>query len=592
MARKSFRVSSRAAPAGDWITEMMRAIVGDNGLDALGVSTEDAGKAVCKNVFPVVRKHIAFIIEYNNAYFEAALVDEITQGEGPIASMELLEKVKEASQRIKELTALVESQTEKMRELEASLAQANEFLDKVENVKEDALAAAEKSREFAKKEEEKFPKTSKEFIERLRLEVRDEVALELAEQATAATAASNVETAEKEIQTDPVALDSPHDSVPLAPDSEASSGNQPLTSGDRDLLHSCLAEVRRLAILSNQGAGGSNLDVSVNRQGVSLRNSCVGTSEGIRGGHQGNVYEHVPLTTLRLSPICRAPPERSELESTRSILLSAPLSPPGRLSLEQHSDDYRNARGVDFGCICPASEAAFAAAAASAGSSNRPPAAVETATLQETPQMQTFVHSHMVSAELPDEVSVHPTPEFSPLGPCSPAEGSTASLALSRETSASALRTRKSPAAKAQGKLQISFADEPLFTSDPPGSSSASSTVFNLTENAQQEIASPQELPTTNQAPALHSNATSPLPPEPNAVAAEVNAAAAAAAPAPAPSPPPPVAAAVLNIPQNDTSSVGTTTEGTVWENLHNIRCIQTHTESCSVTPQNMCLAG
>lgn len=47
-------------------------------------------------------------------------------------------------------TDIVDSQSEKMRELETNLAQANEFLEKVENVKEDALSAAEKSKEFVR----------------------------------------------------------------------------------------------------------------------------------------------------------------------------------------------------------------------------------------------------------------------------------------------------------------------------------------------------------------------------------------------------------------------------------------------------------
>lgn len=105
MSRKSFR-ATRPGGAGDWVTEMMHAIVSDSALEELGVSVEEAGKAVCKNIFPVVKKHIAFIVESNNPNFEAALVDEITQGEGPISSLELLEKVKEATQRIKELVRL------------------------------------------------------------------------------------------------------------------------------------------------------------------------------------------------------------------------------------------------------------------------------------------------------------------------------------------------------------------------------------------------------------------------------------------------------------------------------------------------------
>ncbi|CDI74555.1 hypothetical protein, conserved [Eimeria praecox] len=503
MARKSFRTSR--VGAGDWMTEMIRAIVDDSSLESLGISAEDAGKAVARNVFPVIKKRIAFIVGYTGSSFEAALVDEITQGEGPISSLELLEKVKEASQRIKELTGIIESQSEKMRELESNLAQANEFLDKVENVKEDALTAAEKSKEFAKKEEEKFPKTNKEFLEQLRSELREEVALELAEQATAATAASNTETAEKEVQTDPVSLEpaaSTPESVPVAPPSapapeaspDTSRANQQLTDADRDLLRSCLEEIRHLNSTLSSHAGSLSVcqqsDVAESRRGVSLRNSCVGTSEGVLGGHQGTVYEHVPLTTLHLSPIYRAHPQREELGSARSIRLSAPLSPHGRLQLERPSEDHSNAGGPSLGPLCPPSEPTFAAAAS--GTVNRPSVAVETATLQDAPQQQTFVNAHMMSAELPEEVSVPPTQDYSLHPPCPPAEGSIASSSLSRE--GSTLKPRKPGATKAQGKLQISFADEPLLTSDPPGSSSASSTIFNQTENMQHALDSPQEL--------------------------------------------------------------------------------------------------
>lgn len=82
---------------------MVRAIASDSEIEALGVPIEEAGKAICKNVFPILKNHLAFVVQYDRNCFEAALVDEITQGEGPIASMELLEKVKEAEEKIKEL---------------------------------------------------------------------------------------------------------------------------------------------------------------------------------------------------------------------------------------------------------------------------------------------------------------------------------------------------------------------------------------------------------------------------------------------------------------------------------------------------------
>ncbi|CDJ58397.1 hypothetical protein, conserved, partial [Eimeria maxima] len=506
MARKSFR-GSRAGGTVDWVTEMMRAIVNESALEELGVSAEDAGKAVCKNVFPIVRKHIAFIVEYNQANFEAALVDEITQGEGPISSLELLEKVKQATQRIKELTDIVESQAQKVRELEASLSQANEFLDKVENVKEDALTAAEKSREFAKKEEEKFPKENKEFLEQLRSEVRDEVALELAEQATGVTAASSAETTEKEIQTDPIdpAFNIP-ESVPVAPpllaSPEVSHGtivtNQQLTASDRNLIGTCLEEIRNLISLLQR------------------------TSEGFRGGQQGNVYEHVPLTTLHLSPIYRAHPERAEqLGSARSIRLSAPLSPHRRLVLERPSEGIGSAKCHDVAAACPSPrEAAFPEGAS--GTVNRPSVTEETATLQEAPEQQTFVQAQLMSAELPEDASIHTAEDLPPLVPCSQAEENTLQLSLSREESA--VKLRKSGVAKTQGRQQISFADEPLLCSDPPpGSSSASSTLVNPNENTQEVLASPQEPLETTAAASLHAETAAYSPPpvssEPQAVA-------------------------------------------------------------------------
>lgn len=47
-------------------------------------------------------------------------------------------------------TKTVATQSEKMIELENNLAQAHDFLDKVEAAKESALSAAEQSREFVR----------------------------------------------------------------------------------------------------------------------------------------------------------------------------------------------------------------------------------------------------------------------------------------------------------------------------------------------------------------------------------------------------------------------------------------------------------
>lgn len=100
----------------------------------------------------------------------------------------------------------------------------------------------------------------------MRSEVRDEVALELAEQMTAATAASSVETAEKEIQTDPISLGPPEqtqEAVPVAPPPptapavphETSAAHQELTDADHELLRTCLEEIRNLTSLLSNHAG-------------------------------------------------------------------------------------------------------------------------------------------------------------------------------------------------------------------------------------------------------------------------------------------------------------------------------------------------
>lgn len=47
-------------------------------------------------------------------------------------------------------TATVENQSEKMHELEEKLAEATDFLDKVETVKEDALTVAESTKAFVR----------------------------------------------------------------------------------------------------------------------------------------------------------------------------------------------------------------------------------------------------------------------------------------------------------------------------------------------------------------------------------------------------------------------------------------------------------
>ena len=101
-ARKSFRITKGAAGC-DWMTEMVHAVVSEKELETLSVSTEEAAKAISRNFFPIIRRHIALAVQYDKNCFEAALVDAITEGEGPVSCLELLEKVKEATQKIKEL---------------------------------------------------------------------------------------------------------------------------------------------------------------------------------------------------------------------------------------------------------------------------------------------------------------------------------------------------------------------------------------------------------------------------------------------------------------------------------------------------------
>lgn len=88
------------------MNEMVRAIVTADELDALNASIDVIAKAIAKNFFPIIKKHIALTVQYDKDCFEGALVDAITDGEGPISSLELLEKVKEASERIKDLVSI------------------------------------------------------------------------------------------------------------------------------------------------------------------------------------------------------------------------------------------------------------------------------------------------------------------------------------------------------------------------------------------------------------------------------------------------------------------------------------------------------
>ncbi|OEH79126.1 hypothetical protein cyc_03220 [Cyclospora cayetanensis] len=259
MARKSFRVAKGGG--GDWIAELIHSIATEKELEALGVSAEEAARAVSRNFVPLMKKHLAFAISYSKAAFEAALVDEITQGEGPISCLELLEKM-----------GTVTTQSEKMHELEENLAHAQEFLDKVENIKEDALSTADKCRQFAKREEGRFPSSSMEFVERLRSEIRDELTLELAEQVTASAAApcSTAANVDQEVQTDPVCIEPvidesetipvklPAEELPSYEAKEQINSSQGLAPSDRELLTSCLEEMRILNNYFAEHASGAS----------------------------------------------------------------------------------------------------------------------------------------------------------------------------------------------------------------------------------------------------------------------------------------------------------------------------------------------
>lgn len=111
----------------------------------------------------------------------------------------------------------------------------------------------------------------------MRLELREEVALELAEQTTAASAVASVATGDKEVQTDKLepepAVVTP-ETVPVAPpppdesevSEEHSHSNRRLASQDRELLKSCIEEMRNLTSLL---AGLPGVPVGYDRSGAS-----------------------------------------------------------------------------------------------------------------------------------------------------------------------------------------------------------------------------------------------------------------------------------------------------------------------------------
>ncbi|KAL8271054.1 hypothetical protein Esti_005039 [Eimeria stiedai] len=599
-ARKSFRLGR--AGGGDWLAEMVRTIVSTEDLHALDVTVEAAGLAISKNFFPVIKKHIALTLQYDGDSFEGALVDDITQGEGPISSLELLQKVQEASQTIKELvgsmlcmrfspfyantstrinaspfflrvltrlfskglgfrfrlrqlyesqvesalclwaaqTGTLTMQSEKMEELQSSLAQANEYLEKVESVKEDAMVAAEKCKKLhltpeAKKEEERFPTSNKAFLEQLRSELREEVALELAEQATAASLTTEV----KEVQTNAVELEAPPP-APLAEavqqqqaqlelqqkqqqeliqqqqeqleqqkeqlltlqeqlqreqqqhqqeqvqqqqpsgvdgscSEEAEEHNQlsrRLGRQDRELLNACIDEVRNLTtILAERTGTLTTTNASPGSEGARL-SACAVAGEGETGGEQvGVVYEHLPLSRLRLNPICRSSPQtRIDIGTTmspRGIRLHTRAAHHGYTYRGELTDD-RLFSSVPWFIPPPSSRGPTAKESAS---SSRASFAVDTTMLHGgASQQQTFVNTHLMSAAFPDEqlAASQPSEQLA-----ASQESLAASLSAGEEASSvsSAVRGTDRPGILSHGKNkakpQISFALAPIPACNP-----------------------------------------------------------------------------------------------------------------------------
>ncbi|KAL8436916.1 hypothetical protein Efla_002114 [Eimeria flavescens] len=532
-SRKSFRLTRGG---GEWPSELVKAVASAEQLNALNVSAEAAGAAICKNFLPVIKKHIALAVQYDRDCFEAALVDEITQGEGPISCLELLQKVKQASQRIEELVGGIypefssmgslSSQTERVQELETNLAQANEYLEQLETIKEDALSAAQLSKSFARKEEERFPTSNKEFIERLREELREEVALEAAEQGTASAVATEAretqtdepepnpsaaspEAEEKEVQTDP--MEPPHlaaEAVPVAPppfpaaeleateelENERQHAHR-LSPKDRELLHSCIEEIRHLSgILAERKTAGlreGNARGNADAEVAHPSSSSVRTPQMDSCVLEGRTYEPLPLTTLQLTPVPQRRPELANIGTAMSprgvcLLTRTPKQ------LYTHRYELIEDRLASRGAVCQPP-------AGSSSSRSRSPqthrgssqAAADTATVRGTEQQQTFVFSHQLSACPPD-------------APKTIQELSAFPAAADSETEAAAARlvhqASKAADAKEKGAQQQPFSATQQQTAAGPlaaegGSSSGGSAAALEAQQSQQSALLPADQP-------------------------------------------------------------------------------------------------
>lgn len=213
------------------------------------------------------------------------------------------------------------------------------------------------------------------------------------------------------------------------------------------------------------------------------RSSCAGSSKEVSGAHRGSVYEHVPLTTLRLSPISRVCPDRADIGTAitpRSVRLQSRPLPPS----STQGDEMMNER--------PAASTTWLIyqshhdVATADHVQNRASVSADVTGVPEYPQQQNFRYSHIVSAPPPEELSI--SQDFLS-GSISNGEESSAASALRVGTKA-----RKYGGAKAQGKQQIWFADENQLTADPPGTTGSASGALEITESAEKAASLPPEV--------------------------------------------------------------------------------------------------
>lgn len=215
------------------------------------------------------------------------------------------------------------------------------------------------------------------------------------------------------------------------------------------------------------------------------RSSYAGTSEGVPGAQHGSAYEHVPLTTLRLSPISRVSPDRTDIGTAitpRGVRLQSRALPPGSIQRGELMDERQAACTAWLG-----HQSHHEASVPTAGHvQNRASFSADTAGVQEYSQQQNFRYSHIVSAPPPEELSVSQ-------------DLLRGSISIGEESSAASrqragAKARKAGSAKAQGKPQISFADEPHLTSDLPGTAGSASAVMEIAESAEHLAPVPAEV--------------------------------------------------------------------------------------------------